>query len=254
MDALIIRRSALGDVLCAEPLIRALCHVGYKKIAIDAGLYQELFYNHPNLVPISEIGSDAKIFDLTGVYEKQLEIPVIQAYISEFGISLEGLDLDPRLFINEKPELPEDKWAVLDMGYPGGALNRGFWPFSDWVAVLNVLKSNGFKIVYIGGGPYNGALTLDIAIDKSIIDLDLRGKTTIRQLISVISCCSLHVGIDSGPMHIVQSLNVPSVSIFTPLHPASTILNKNSSVVSVEAQQGDPFPTEKMIEEVLKLI
>lgn len=45
---------------------------------------------------------------------------------------------------------------------------------------------------------------------------NLTGKTTIRQLLGVISHASLFITNDSGPMHIANAMKIPVVAIFGP--------------------------------------
>jgi len=256
MDALIIRKGALGDVINSEPFIRALS--GYKQIAFEAGLYSEVFENHPLLVQKSSLRGRIKEFDLTGVYEKDLTTNVCVAYLQRFGLSMSDVDRKPRLYLTEEEKnwakvFMPGKWALFDMSYPGGSLNRGFWEFSDWRPACEFMKSKGFKIVYIGGGPYQGFLSLDLNVDSAVIDLDLRGKTTMRQMFSVVSNCSAFLGLDSGPMHCCQAFNIPGVAIFNTLHPAKFLINPISSIVPIHATLGDPFPTDDLLNELEKL-
>ena len=44
--------------------------------------------------------------------------------------------------------------------------------------------------------------------------IDLRGKTNISDLAAVIASCDLHVGPDSGPVHIAAAFGVPAVVIW----------------------------------------
>lgn len=80
--------------------------------------------------------------------------------------------------------------------------------YRDWPEVLHNLKIlfPTLKIVQVGAKD-------DMALDK-FIDMDLRGKTTVHQLASVIKNAKLHIGIDSSPMHMAAAFNVPLVAIF----------------------------------------
>ncbi|TKJ33591.1 lipopolysaccharide heptosyltransferase II [bacterium (candidate division B38) B3_B38] len=44
----------------------------------------------------------------------------------------------------------------------------------------------------------------------------LTGKTTLQELIAVISLCQLFISNDSGPMHLAAALRVPTIGIFGP--------------------------------------
>ncbi len=46
--------------------------------------------------------------------------------------------------------------------------------------------------------------------------IDLIGKTTLREMIMVLSKASVVVGGDTGPMHIAASLNVNTVTLMNP--------------------------------------
>ena len=250
MDALIVRHSCMGDIICAEPVARLMKKL-YESVSFDAGPYAEIFENHPDLTDISLL-KEHQIFDLTHVYERKLSIPIIQAYLEEFGRSASDEERKPQLFVTDserrwgKMMLP-GRWAIIDLGYPGGALQRGFWEFDCWKPLCEFVRSKGFNILYIGGGLHAGIKTLYIPIDQSFIDLDMRGLTTIRQLFSLIANCSLFFGVDSGPMHIAQAFGVPGVAIFKHTHPSHLILNTNSSILPVHAVDGDPFPKEGML-------
>ena len=48
------------------------------------------------------------------------------------------------------------------------------------------------------------------------------GKTTLRELIALISKCQLFISNDSGPMHIANALRIPIIAIFGPTNPEQT--------------------------------
>ena len=52
--------------------------------------------------------------------------------------------------------------------------------------------------------------------------LNLCGRTDLRELISIISRCSIFITNDSGPMHIAASLDVPTAAIFGSTDPMLT--------------------------------
>jgi ADP-heptose:LPS heptosyltransferase len=58
--------------------------------------------------------------------------------------------------------------------------------------------------------------------DSELVDVDLRGKTNYQELAYVLKNSSLHVGIDSFPMHVCASFNVPLVAIFGCSYATST--------------------------------
>ena len=50
--------------------------------------------------------------------------------------------------------------------------------------------------------------------------LDLSGKTSLRQLTSVLAACDLVISGDSGPMHLGVAVGTPVVALFGATNPA----------------------------------
>ncbi|MEK6879814.1 MAG: glycosyltransferase family 9 protein [Nanoarchaeota archaeon] len=78
--------------------------------------------------------------------------------------------------------------------------------YESWDEVILNLKNYypELKIVQIG-------LEDDIKLN---VDLDLRGKTNYQQLAYILNKSCLHLGIDSMPVHVAASFNIPLVSIY----------------------------------------
>jgi len=71
----------------------------------------------------------------------------------------------------------------------------------------------GGKIIITGGGGEKGiADEIEGALGGRC--LNLAGKTTVRNLMTVIKRCDFFVTNDSGPMHIAAAFGVPLVAIF----------------------------------------
>lgn len=150
-------------------------------------------------------------------------------YLTPLGIRAE-LER-PSLYLREE----EKRWArQLLEGIPGpviainpssGGTSRN-WPFEKYRDLTRKLKERGFGIVITGDrGP---------EMDVEGI-LDLRGKTSIRELMAVLEASSILVSSSTGPMHIACALDTPTVSLFYPegvagptrwgpLHPLSIVL------------------------------
>lgn len=243
--ALIIRRSCLGDVLCAEPFIQALRKKGYEQIYFEADTYAEVVANHPHLTPGKpEGGFDT--FDLTDGYELKLHMLMIDAYLEPFGLHLTDQEKKPTIYLTDEErkyaesKLGDDKWVVLDISYPGGPLGRAHWPISCWESILGFLKSQGFKVLFVS---HNRA-----AFGSYMVDLDLRGFTTLRELFALVSRCKLFLGMDSGPMHVSQAFGVPGVGVFNPIHPSTSLLLPNTTIRPVHRSQGQDIGSDEIIQ------
>lgn len=69
------------------------------------------------------------------------------------------------------------------------------------------------KIMFFGdknGTPLVDAICADLP--SSVINM--AGKTTLRELMALIQCCSLFLTNDSGPMHVASALGIPLIALF----------------------------------------
>jgi ADP-heptose:LPS heptosyltransferase/glycosyltransferase involved in cell wall biosynthesis len=114
---------------------------------------------------------------------------------------------------------------------------KGQWEarkYIEWEEVVKNLRSlyPDMKIVQVGSGDeplVNG------------VDVDMRGKTTIHQLASVILVSRLHLSIDTFTMHLAAALKTPVVSLFGSSHAMSSGPwvkdRKKSKIYLLEASQ-----------------
>jgi len=72
------------------------------------------------------------------------------------------------------------------------------------------------------GGMGEEALGMEIANQMRTKPIVLSGKTTIQELVDVLTRCAVLVTNDTGPMHLAQALGVPVVGIFGSTDPEST--------------------------------
>ncbi|MFZ1747709.1 MAG: lipopolysaccharide heptosyltransferase II [Nitrospirales bacterium] len=72
------------------------------------------------------------------------------------------------------------------------------------------------------GGKGEEALAQDIARRMRYEPIVLSGRTTIQELMGVLTRCSVLVTNDTGPMHVAQALGVPVAAIFGSTDPSTT--------------------------------
>ena len=131
----------------------------------------------------------------------------------------------PKLYLKEE-ERQSAYGVLLRYGYiqgerpliginPGAAYGSAkCWPkerFSDLTKRL--LAELECHVVYFGdeaGKP----LVDEICSEFNEGVINLAGKTTIRELMALLSCCSLLLTNDSGPMHMAAALGVPLLALF----------------------------------------
>lgn len=155
-NILVNRLTSLGDVICTEPLLRALYESKqFDNVTINTNL-PEIFYNHP--INFLDKKDEYQIYlDLTSVCENKLHLNIVDAYLDAFKLTLPPDQKLPRLYLSEAEEVygksilnQEYRWVVFDFGYPmteaflQGYNNnkytiwqRAFWEIKDWLPIVH---------------------------------------------------------------------------------------------------------------------
>ncbi|MEO0181517.1 MAG: glycosyltransferase family 9 protein [candidate division WOR-3 bacterium] len=251
MKVLLVRFSSLGDVALVSSPVELLHAYGHEPWLLTFRPYGELFANdrRVNVIEVERNGGIGNAlrklkggfgaaFDLHGKllsgmvvamsgarikarYKKRILqrraavwfkrrprfIPVHELYCRPIKNSLKipGACPLPRLIPPDNgPDLPE-KFVILA---PGAQHPMRSWPWFPELAEL--LSARGTDILWIGLGGEG---------PSDVPGIDLRGKTSIQELLYVISKAKALVSGDTGPMHIARCLGVPVVAIFGPTIP-----------------------------------
>ncbi|MCX7973067.1 MAG: lipopolysaccharide heptosyltransferase II [Candidatus Aminicenantes bacterium] len=131
-----------------------------------------------------------------------------------------SLGLDPLKMRAQRKPL-----VVLNPGAAYGPAKR--WPTSRFGFLAANLEKALEAVCLIIGSREEENLAKEIieaAQEKRIgrTPLNLCGKTTLRELTSVLSWANLMITNDSGPMHLANALRVPVVALFGPTDPRKT--------------------------------
>jgi ADP-heptose:LPS heptosyltransferase len=113
-----------------------------------------------------------------------------------------------------------EPYAVL---LPGTNWKTKRWPIESFAQLVAPLRERFGLRTVIGGA--NDAVEMAARVREITGDptvLDLAGKTSLRQLVSLLAGASLVVANDSGPMHIASALGRPLVTMYGPTSPIRT--------------------------------
>ncbi|MBU0469452.1 MAG: lipopolysaccharide heptosyltransferase II [Candidatus Omnitrophica bacterium] len=115
-----------------------------------------------------------------------------------------------------------DKLIIVNCG---GNWDLKRWPKENFVELIEKLigeyEQKNIKVI-ISGAPK------DIVLVESIVEhlkekpVILTGKTTLQQVVSLMSLAELLISADSGPLHIANSVNTDTIAIFGPTRPEIT--------------------------------
>lgn len=111
-------------------------------------------------------------------------------------------------------------WVGINPGAAYGSAKR--WFPDRFAAVANTLARDLNAGILITGGSGETDIARDIETSVQGSCLNLAGKTTVRQMMAVISQCGLFVTNDSGPMHVAAAFGIPIVALFGPTNPTTT--------------------------------
>lgn len=109
-------------------------------------------------------------------------------------------------------------FMVMNAG-AGWATKR--WPPTSFATLAEMLAVKGVRSVLIGG-----KAAADIEAAEAVVAacpvpvVNLLGKTSVRELVALISLANAHVGGDTGSTHIAAALGVPAIGLYSITKPA----------------------------------
>jgi heptosyltransferase-2/heptosyltransferase-3 len=78
-------------------------------------------------------------------------------------------------------------------------------------------KHYGLRVI-ISGSTGERSLAEDIAGRMENTPIVIAGQTSLGELAAIMGRCELVIGVDSGPLHLAVSQNVPTVHLFGPVN------------------------------------
>lgn len=223
MKYLVIRDAGIGDLLLLEPILRKI-KKERKSIEIDVLTgYPEVYEGNPSVslgmkmqskdnLPLEIVSSYDDSCDLRS-YSETAESRHTKhrtdVYLERFDVTMTDEEKEPRLHLS-----PDDKYRFrkIDGDYVGVSVEASH-RFRGLPESADICKS----ILASGRIPVMLGWKSDEKMPKGTIDL--RGKTTVCEMFSVVSQLDSLVAVDSGVMHVGLTLHIPTVCIFTIITP-----------------------------------
>lgn len=168
-----------------------------------------LFLTHP-LVP--------------GKAKDRHEVDLLYGFAEALGVHAPHPEFTPQPYLAAEGAGKAQEW-LSGLRRPRVALNVGAsraykrWPVERWAQVAHGLLNRGYGLVFIGDkvdaeavAQVKGEQTRWHVQTKFMRDLS--GKTTLREMASVLAACDLLVTADTGPMHVAVAVGTPVVALF----------------------------------------
>jgi heptosyltransferase-2 len=136
-----------------------------------------------------------------------------------------SLQLDPRtverasLFLRDLGLDKDERIVGLHPGAAYGEAKR--WFPERFASVLERLQDSGRRFLLFGG-PGEELLAREINRKVCHPAINLAGKTTVVEVLGLISQCDLFLSNDSGLMHVAAALGIPQVALFGSTDPQKT--------------------------------
>ncbi|HCL05143.1 MAG TPA: hypothetical protein DHW64_03885 [Chitinophagaceae bacterium] len=161
------------------------------ELGYDKGLYTRLF-NHPHK-PLFEFYRNRMFTEfVTGIYSSVVDTSVPSALLPAYN------------------GLPE-KYVVI---FPGSRSKTRIWPVENFIKVAAYLyEQQGFTAVVCGA---SGDKMYTDAFCKSYTYplLDLTGKTSLPEMLTVLQQASMLLSVDTGSVHLAAAVRCPVTGIF----------------------------------------
>jgi lipopolysaccharide heptosyltransferase II len=135
-------------------------------------------------------------------------------------IGVESKDVALEVSLNKDAEQWADDFAAKEFQgkhfvavHASASCSTRFWPVRSYVDLIDRLAGAGMGIILVGGKDAQGSAK-EIAADARTPVLDMTGKTSLPQLVSLLRRTRALVSNDSGPVHVAAAAGTPVVSIF----------------------------------------
>ncbi|MCK8603850.1 lipopolysaccharide heptosyltransferase II [Desulfoferrobacter suflitae] len=128
-----------------------------------------------------------------------------------------------------RKELGDVDWIAVHPGASYGSAKR--WLPERFAQSANKIYQEFRTPILLLGSPEDASTGKRIAEQLKVPHKSLIGRTSIRQLMAVLSQCRLLLTNDSGPMHIAAAFRVPLVALFGPTDHTTTSPPGNMSII-----------------------
>lgn len=139
----------------------------------------------------------------------------------DIPVHSEALELWPSLENDAKAHalFSDAGWKTEDLKiiiHAAASLPAKQWPLDRFAAVMKALKERYHARFLYTGAQADSALYQEIERHGPFNGMNLCGRTSLHENLSLYRAAHLFFGVDSGPMHMAAAVGVPVVALFGP--------------------------------------
>ena len=158
-----------------------------------------------------------------GKVQGRHEVDLLYGFAEVLGVQTPHAEFTPQPYLASEGAARAQEW-LSELPTPKIALNVGAsraykrWETANWARVAQGLEAQGNGIVFVGDKKDAESVA---QITPTLTQyVNVAGKTTLRELASVLAACDLLVTADTGPMHIAVAVGTPVIALFGATDPA----------------------------------
>lgn len=99
--------------------------------------------------------------------------------------------------------------------HPGSGGGNQPWSKENYKKFIDYLSRHGYLIILTGSSK-ESTLTYEISSGSNNV-IDVAGKTSIQELVGILSDADYFISVDTGPMHLAAAMDVP-ILLISPTH------------------------------------
>lgn len=236
--------NALGDTLCATPIVRKISKSYNRKVHVISK-HPDLFKNSPYVdrnIPYTDeefdrVNKEYEIFSTfdisykeNGVCNKHNTMDIRQFHAINLGFMLTKNEMTLDYFPNDVslPDLPK-KYVLI---HPVQNWDSRTWPIKNWQMLTQLLNEKGIYVISVGkdSSELGGS-----NVDKPVFDFpiklgyNLMNQTSIDQTWHLINNSSCFVTMDSGLLHLAGTTDAEILQLGSSIDPEFRSPYRNGS-------------------------
>jgi len=225
---------AVGDTLCATPVIRKLSKTYNKKVSVISNHF-EIFTNLPYIEnnfnntteSLEEVKNNYEVlstFDISyrpdGVCNKHNVMDIRQFHAINLGFMLtkEEMEMD---YVSDDvilPDLPK-RFVVI---HPVQNWESRTWPAKNWHLLTQMLNEKGISVISVGKDSSEIGYSM---VQKPVFNFpiklgyNLMNQTSLDQTWHLLNQCSCFVTMDSGLLHLAGTTDCEILQLGSSIDP-----------------------------------